>query len=106
MRLALVSMILLPAAMPAMAQPAFSFSGNSSANFSVPLSPASGAVRASDYRADSEAPSFSDSRMRYTAYPSGLDRIDPGTIRVLGGEIGGNGVKGGAVVSLTWPTEP
>ena len=23
----------------------------------------------------------------------------------FGGEIGGNGVKGGAVVSLTWPTD-
>jgi hypothetical protein len=42
----------------------------------------------------------------YTSRPSGLDRIDPANMRVFGGEIGGNGVKGGAVVSLTWPTQP
>jgi hypothetical protein len=41
----------------------------------------------------------------YVAHASGLDRIDPGNMTVLGGQIGGNGVKGGAVVSLTWPTE-
>jgi len=43
---------------------------------------------------------------RYMARPSGFDRIDPASMRVFGGEIGGNGVKGGAVVSLTWPTTP
>ena len=42
----------------------------------------------------------------YRVQPSGLDRIDPANMRVFGGEIGGNGVKGGAVVSLTWPTTP
>jgi len=40
----------------------------------------------------------------YVVQPSGLDRVDPANMRVFGGEIGGNGVKGGAVVSLTWPT--
>jgi hypothetical protein len=33
------------------------------------------------------------------------DRFDPANLRVFGGAIGGNGVKGGAVVSLSWPTE-
>jgi hypothetical protein len=34
-----------------------------------------------------------------------LDRIDPASLWIFGGEIGGNGVKGGAVVSLTWSSE-
>lgn len=50
------------------------------------------------------APLLGHAAMRYEAQPSGLDRFDPASVRVLGGEIGGNGVKGGAVVSLTWPT--
>ena len=33
------------------------------------------------------------------------DRFDPANLKVFGGAIGGNGVKGGAVVSLSWPTE-
>ena len=41
----------------------------------------------------------------YQARPSGLDRFDPASMRMFGGQVGGNGVKGGAVVSLTWPTE-
>ena len=40
----------------------------------------------------------------YQARPSGLDRFDPSAMRMFGGQIGGNGVKGGAVVSLTWAT--
>ena len=53
-----------------------------------------------------EAPPLDTAIPHYLARPSGLDRIDPANMRVLGGEIGGNGVKGGAVVSLTWPTTP
>ena len=34
-----------------------------------------------------------------------VDRFDPANLKVFGGAIGGNGVKGGAVVSLSWPTE-
>src|SRR5689334_632129 len=33
------------------------------------------------------------------------DRFDPANLKLFGGAIGGNGVKGGAVVSLSWPTE-
>lgn len=50
------------------------------------------------------APLLGIADMHYQARPSGLDRIDPSTMRVFGGEIGGEGVKGGAIVSLTWPT--
>ena len=55
-------------------------------------------------RADNAGPAAGAS-LHYVAQPSGLDRINPGNMRVFGGEIGGNGVKGGAVVSLTWPTD-
>lgn len=34
------------------------------------------------------------------------DGFDPTNLKVFGGAIGGSGVKGGAVVSLSWPTEP
>jgi hypothetical protein len=44
-------------------------------------------------------------RIHYVAHASGLDRIDPASMTLLGGQIGGNGVQGGAVVSLSWPTE-
>ncbi len=50
------------------------------------------------------APLFAAQHGSYVARASGLDRIDPADFRMLGGQIGGNGVKGGAVVSLTWPT--
>lgn len=50
------------------------------------------------------APLLSRAEPHYQPQPSGLDRIDPSAMRVWGGEIGGEGVKGGAVVSLTWPT--
>src|SRR6185503_14268262 len=49
-------------------------------------------------------PLFVAPRGRYVARASGLDRIDPASMTMLGGQIGGNGVQGGAVVSLTWPT--
>jgi hypothetical protein len=52
-----------------------------------------------------DAPILPGSPSHYIARASGLDRIDPADMRVLGGQIGGNGVQGGAVVSLTWPTE-
>ena len=55
-------------------------------------------------RADSVEPAIGAS-LHYVAQPSGLDRIDPASLRMFGGEIGGNGVKGGAVVSLSWPTD-
>ena len=50
------------------------------------------------------APVFAAPRGGYVARASGLDRIDPSSFTMLGGQIGGNGVQGGAVVSLTWPT--
>lgn len=53
-------------------------------------------------RADAN-PLLGHAEPRYRPRPSGLDRIDPSVMRVWGGEIGGNGVKDGAVVSLTWP---
>lgn len=37
---------------------------------------------------------------------SGMDAFDPAAFRLLGGEIGGGGVQGGGVVSLTWATNP
>ena len=42
-------------------------------------------------------------QLRYRVETS--DPFDPTNLKVLGGAIGGNGVKGGAVVSLSWPTE-
>jgi hypothetical protein len=52
-----------------------------------------------------ELPTFETRQIHYAARASGLDRIDPADFKVLGAEIGGNGVQGGAVVSLSWPTE-
>jgi hypothetical protein len=57
-----------------------------------------------DARAENAEPAGGAS-LHYVVQPSGLDRIDPANMRMFGGEIGGNGVKGGAVVSLTWPTD-
>ena len=42
-------------------------------------------------------------QLRYRVETS--DRFDAANLKVFGGAIGGNGVKGGAVVSLSWPTE-
>lgn len=55
-------------------------------------------------RVADETPLLIAAKGRYMARASGFDRIDPGNMQVFGGQIGGNGVKGGAVVSLTWPT--
>ena len=55
--------------------------------------------------ARAEAPTFDERDVGYAGRASGLDRIDPADFKVFGGEIGGNGVQGGAVVSLSWPTE-
>jgi hypothetical protein len=52
------------------------------------------------------APGLSGPQIHYAAQASGLDRIDPASFTVLGGEIGGSGVQGGGVVSLTWATQP
>ena len=51
------------------------------------------------------APLLGQMEPHYQPRPSGLDRIDPSALRVWGAEIVGEGVKGGAVVSLTWPTD-
>jgi hypothetical protein len=55
--------------------------------------------------ATAEPPTFDDRQIGYAGRASGLDRIDPADFEVFGAEIGGNGVQGGAVVSLSWPTE-
>jgi hypothetical protein len=52
-----------------------------------------------------ESPTLDAGQIHYAARVSGLDRIDPADFKVFGAEIGGNGVQGGAVVSLSWPTE-
>src|SRR3954470_16017536 len=49
-----------------------------------------------------DAPGLAGPQIHYVAQASGLDRIDPASFTVLGGEIGGSGVQGGGVVSLTW----
>lgn len=59
---------------------------------------------ASPARGDA-APLLGHFEPHYRPQASGLDRIDPSAMQVWGGQIGGEGVKGGAVVSLTWPTE-
>lgn len=41
----------------------------------------------------------------YTPHGTTLGRFDPSQLRILGGEIGGGGVQGGAIVSLSWPTQ-
>src|SRR5437763_45018 len=53
-----------------------------------------------------EAPGLAQTQIHYVAQASGLDRIDPASFTMLGGEIGGSGVQGGGVISLTWATEP
>ncbi|MBV8798524.1 MAG: hypothetical protein JOY77_11135 [Alphaproteobacteria bacterium] len=50
-------------------------------------------------------PLLARANAHYAVQASGLDRIDPAAFQLFGGQIGGNGVQGGAVVSLTWPTE-
>jgi hypothetical protein len=55
--------------------------------------------------ATAESPTFDGRQFGYAGHASGLDRIDPADFKVFGAEIGGNGVQGGAVVSLSWPTE-
>ena len=41
-----------------------------------------------------------------SAVPSShVGGFDPSQLRIFGGEIGGEGVQGGAVVSLSWPTQ-
>jgi hypothetical protein len=53
-----------------------------------------------------EAPTYAAGvrfELRYRVETS--DRFDPANLKVFGGAIGGSGVKGGAVVSLSWPTE-
>ena len=55
--------------------------------------------------ATAEPPTFDGRQIGYVGHASGLDRIDPADFKVFGAEIGGNGVQGGAVVSLSWPTE-
>jgi hypothetical protein len=52
-----------------------------------------------------EVPTMDVRQIHYAAHASGLDRIDPADMKIFGGQIGGNGVRGGAVVSLSWPTE-
>ncbi|MBV9570348.1 MAG: hypothetical protein JO056_03815 [Alphaproteobacteria bacterium] len=42
---------------------------------------------------------------RLTAPSSNIGGFDPSQMRIFGGEIGGEGVQGGAVVSLSWPTQ-
>jgi hypothetical protein len=54
---------------------------------------------------NAEAPTLATPQIRYLARPSGLDRIDPADLKIFGAQIGGNGVQGGAVVSLSWPAE-
>ncbi|HEY1962412.1 MAG TPA: hypothetical protein VGG69_08340 [Rhizomicrobium sp.] len=53
-----------------------------------------------------EAPTYAAGmrfELRYRVESS--DRFDPANLKFFGGAIGGSGVKGGAVVSLSWPTE-
>jgi len=54
---------------------------------------------------NAEAPILAGPQTRYLARASGLDRIDPADLKIFGAQIGGNGVQGGGVVSLSWPTE-
>jgi hypothetical protein len=52
-----------------------------------------------------EAPTLAGPQTHYLVRASGLDRIDPADLKVFGAQIGGSGVQGGAVVSLSWPAE-
>jgi hypothetical protein len=52
-----------------------------------------------------EAPILAGPQTHYLVRASGLDRIDPADFKIFGAQIGGNGVQGGAVVSLSWPAE-
>ncbi|HSC18453.1 MAG TPA: hypothetical protein VLC74_06020 [Rhizomicrobium sp.] len=100
MRTAIFSVIALLAASSAAQSAGISEPNTRTASLSE--APSFGLVRG-DHAAESQptdAPA-----PHYRVQPSGLDRIDPANMRVFGGEIGGNGVKGGAVVSLTWPTD-
>jgi len=45
------------------------------------------------------------SELHYRPDADTLTHFDPTNMRVFGGTVGGNGVKGGAVVSLTWPLQ-
>jgi hypothetical protein len=45
------------------------------------------------------------SELHYRPDADVLTHFDPTNLKVLGGAVGGNGVKGGAVVSLTWPIQ-
>jgi len=45
------------------------------------------------------------SELHYRPHAGTLTHFDPTDMKVLGGAVGGNGVKGGAVVSLTWPIQ-
>jgi hypothetical protein len=53
-----------------------------------------------------EAPTYAAGlRFELRYHVESSDGFDPTNLKVFGGAIGGNGVKGGAVVSLSWPTE-
>ena len=54
-----------------------------------------------------EAPTYAAGmRFELRYHLDSNDGFDPTNLKVFGGAIGGSGVKGGAVVSLSWPTEP
>ena len=70
------------------------FSGNQDALFGPALT-------------QTDAPAFAGSPMHLESFdeaaaPGGFD---PSQMRVFGGELGGEGVMGGAVVSLSWATK-